>query len=109
MTHSPQEAEVLSQITAVHETSTICEVACVIHNPSDGEHRKLSLLWRPERKIFERICKHGVGHPDPDQYPYWRTLDHNRFTVWDGIHGCDGCCGVWSVVDALRQQTDDDG
>lgn len=36
--------------------------------------------WRGDRHLMERICPHGVGHPDPD--------DINP----DGVHGCDGCC-----------------
>jgi hypothetical protein len=42
----------------------------------------------------ERICEHGVGHPDPDDVGYWagRGYDITR-------HGCDGCC---SPPDALQ-------
>lgn len=36
--------------------------------------------WRDDRKSMERICSHGVGHPDPD------CLNLDR------MHGCDGCC-----------------
>lgn len=36
--------------------------------------------WRADRRIMERLCKHGIGHPDPD------SRDP------DGTHGCDGCC-----------------
>ena len=38
-------------------------------------------LWREDRRIMERICPHGVGHPDPDD-----VLNQDR------VHGCDGCC-----------------
>ena len=34
-----------------------------------------------DRRIMERICPHGVGHPDPDD-----VLNQDR------VHGCDGCC-----------------
>jgi hypothetical protein len=30
---------------------------------------------------MERICPHGVGHPDPDDV-----------FATDTVHGCDGCC-----------------
>jgi hypothetical protein len=40
--------------------------------------------WRTDRKIIERICPHGVGHPDPD--------DPKMMEVYEAIHGCDGCC-----------------
>lgn len=39
--------------------------------------------WRDDRSFMERICPHGVGHPDPDD-------EHA-----DPIHGCDGCCNPY--------------
>lgn len=42
-------------------------------------------LWRKDRAIFEWICPHGVGHPDPLDIRVMAGLD-------DGVHGCDGCC-----------------
>lgn len=54
---------------------------CVIHNPSDHHMREWPTHYRFDRRIMERICPHGIGHPDPD----------DPFTG-RGIHGCDGCC-----------------
>jgi len=62
--------------------------ACVIHNPSEHHMRDWPLIWRNDRGIFERICTHGVGHPDPDQRTYWCIQN----TPWEGVHGCDFCC-----------------
>lgn len=43
--------------------------------------------WRSDRGIMERICRHGVGHPDPDD-PALKGKDG-----WaEAVHGCDGCC-----------------
>ena len=40
--------------------------------------------WRPDWGGFiERICPHGVGHPDPDQ---------PEVDIYVYGHGCDGCC-----------------
>ena len=36
--------------------------------------------WRYDRNFMERICVHGVGHPDPDGADA------------DPLHACDGCC-----------------
>lgn len=36
--------------------------------------------WRYDRSFMERICVHGVGHPDPDD------------SGADLMHACDGCC-----------------
>lgn len=55
---------------------------CPIHNRSDHHMRAYPQHFRWSRGIMERICPHGVGHPDPD--------DPTENTV----HGCDGCCGV---------------
>lgn len=75
-------------LVGVHEQNATCSIACVIHNPSDHHMRHWQLHWRSDRGIFERICAHGVGHPDPDQYPYWDATHQDS----QGVHGCDGCC-----------------
>lgn len=64
-----------------HHADDVCELPCPIHGP--GEHHMVTwpLHWRDDRRIFERICPHGVGHPDPDSTP-----------EGEDIHGCDGCC-----------------
>lgn len=58
---------------------------CTIHNRSDHSMRAFPQHWRWDRGIMERICPHGVGHPDPDEYKL--TL-----SKYEGVHGCDGCC-----------------
>jgi hypothetical protein len=42
---------------------------------------------------MERICSHGVGHPDPDDiaFKFENGLDDAM-----GVHGCDGCCSATS-------------
>lgn len=72
----------------VHSERLCMGRACVIHDPSPHHMRDLPLHWRNDRAIFERICDHGVGHPDPDQYTYWEESGQ----TWQGVHGCDGCC-----------------
>ena len=34
--------------------------------------------------LVENTCEHGIGHPN-------KELTAPKF--FDGIHGCDGCCG----------------
>jgi hypothetical protein len=58
---------------------------CTIHNRSSHSMRSFPQHWRVDRAFMERICPHGVGHPDPDEYKL--TL-----SKWEGVHGCDGCC-----------------
>lgn len=54
---------------------------CTIHKRSDHAMRNFPQSWRGDRNMMERICPHGIGHPDPDELP---TVDRT--------HGCDGCC-----------------
>lgn len=62
---------------------------CVVHNPSNHHMRHWPTHWRDDRRIMERICKHGVGHPDPDMLAFRRDMG---LPDADGVHGCDGCC-----------------
>ena len=69
--------------------------SCVIHRQSDHNMRAFQLRWRTAQVYdikpshFERICPHGIGHPDPDDMGYWRSVGEESM----GVHGCDGCCG----------------
>lgn len=63
---------------------------CCIHNPSDHHMRKWGQNWRADKAIMERICHHGVGHPDPDDAEWRRSTGRRDLST----HGCDGCC-VW--------------
>ena len=69
-----------------------CQFTCVLHNPTEHSMRGLPLIWRSDRGIYERVCPHGIGHPDPDQEEYWRAMRGDEWADAQGIHGCDGCC-----------------
>ncbi len=66
---------------------------CVFHNQSRHYMSDLPLLYRDDRNIFERICEHGIGHPDPDQFEYWEASGN----IGADVHGCDGCCASPNV------------
>jgi hypothetical protein len=38
--------------------------------------------------LMERVCPHGIGHPDPDSMEWL----HRIGVPDDGVHACDGCC-----------------
>lgn len=61
---------------------------CVVHNPSPHHMRGWRLNWRDDTGIMERLCPHGVGHPDPDSVAFHERIGQS----WAGSHGCDGCC-----------------
>lgn len=76
------------ELMNVHKESLCSGKNCVVHNPSDHSMRGFKLNWRDDRGIFERICSHGIGHPDPDDAAYWSSIGQSA----QNIHGCDGCC-----------------
>lgn len=77
------------QVIGVHTPEGCTGRHCVIHNPSDHAMRDFPTHWRSDRMLMERICPHGVGHPDPDDLAYQEARFPQRAP---GVHGCDGCC-----------------
>ena len=65
---------------------------CCVHNPSDHRLKDAPLNWRSDRGLMERICEHGVGHPDPDDIAHKRRMFGDQRASNEAIHGCDGCC-----------------
>lgn len=80
-------------ITNVH-SPTLCEGrGCPVHHPSDHRMKGWPTNFR-EGGMFdikpphtERVCEHGIGHPDPDDIVFWANQGEDI-----SIHGCDGCC-----------------
>lgn len=70
------------QCITVHSLYHCTWGPCPIHYPSQHHMRDWPTHWREDRHIMERICPHGIGHPDPDC----------RNAAMDNVHGCDGCC-----------------
>lgn len=71
----------------IHTKNSCSPGFCAWHNPSDHHMKDWPKIIRMDRQdqLTERICEHGVGHPDPDTLAY---LNND----WSGAHGCDGCC-----------------
>lgn len=65
---------------------------CSIHNPSDHPLKDSPFNWRADRGLLERVCDHGVGHPDPDGLAHLARLKGKEFASVESVHGCDGCC-----------------
>ena len=61
---------------------------CCIHNPSPHHMVDWPMNWRADIQTMERICPCGVGHPDPDDLAYKRSIG----AYAEGVHGCCGCC-----------------
>lgn len=76
------------RLTGVHLASKCAGQPCVIHAPSDHHMVTWPTHWRADRALMERICPHGIGHPDPDHMFHVVSGDRKA----EGVHGCDGCC-----------------
>lgn len=61
---------------------------CPIHRLTDHNMRHFPQHFRMDNGLMERICPHGIGHPDPDALPFFEE----RGIKGMGVHGCDGCC-----------------
>lgn len=76
----------------VHPKDKCAGTTCTIHKRTNHKMREFPQHWREDRNFMERVCTHGVGHPDPDQREFlvgrygWMTA-RGMF-----VHGCDGCC-----------------
>ena len=68
-----------------HRAGDCHGLTCTIHKRSNHSMRSFPQHWRSDRRIMERICPHGIGHPDPDDYKV-------QLSKAEQIHGCDGCC-----------------
>lgn len=77
----------------VHRRTECAGRPCVIHAPSDHHMQDWPTNFRTGGWLdikpphMERMCEHGVGHPDPDDVAFWNSRGVNV-----SIHGCDGCC-----------------
>jgi NTP pyrophosphatase (non-canonical NTP hydrolase) len=80
-------------LRGVHSPNQCEERGCVVHHPSDHNMATWPLNWRHGGMFdikpphFERVCEHGIGHPDPDDVAYWKSQGEDI-----SVHGCDGCC-----------------
>ena len=78
-----------TRLEGIHAKDACAPGWCVVHNPMSTHMDGWRLFWRGDRGIFERICPHGIGHPDPSQFAWWAVIGQG----WMSVHGCDGCCG----------------
>lgn len=93
----------------VHSKAMCSGEPCTIHKPSNHHMVKWKLNWRQDRIMMERICEHGVEHPDPDDAEF----RHKVYGDADTMHRCDGCCvkDKKKIVKTYKQEcvVDDSG
>lgn len=82
----------IADLPATHDPA-LCEGEhCCIHNPSDHPMCDFRQVYRADRNMVERICPHGVGHPDPDHLGWVEREQGKEAAEAEAIHSCDGCC-----------------
>lgn len=73
----------------VHSEKACLGRGCAVHDrPSEHNLKDAPMNWREDRNILERICPHGIGHPDKDSALYLESIGQGH----QNVHGCDGCC-----------------
>ncbi len=92
-------------LVKVHPAGACLGEECVLHKPTEHHMANWPLFWREDTGLFERTCSHGVGHPDPDQFAYWKE---GGVFEWKAVHGCDGCCRppdteMFPIMDSLKR------
>ena len=77
-------------LTNTHNPSLCEDRGCAIHDhPSDHPLNGAPLNWRNTDVILERICEHGMPHPDRDSATFEASVGNH----YKNEHDCDGCCG----------------
>lgn len=80
------------RLLTTHGEGDCAGPSCCVHRPSSHHMLAWPQSWRQDRGLMERVCPHGVGHPDPDDLAFRRSvLGEDAAWGW-GVHGCDGCC-----------------
>ena len=79
-------------LATTHDPSKCAGQPCSIHNRSNHSMRMFPQHWRGDRMLMERICPHGIGHPDPDHLSHTERVHGLEAMLIEAIHGCDGCC-----------------
>jgi hypothetical protein len=87
----PYNAVVMNKGLATHDRHFCAGQICCLHNPM----RQWPVWIRFDKfALAERVCKHSVGHPDPDSLAWLeKNLSEDQYAGL-GIHGCDGCCST---------------
>ena len=83
------------QVMNVHPAGACEGRPCPIHRPSVHHMRDWPTAFRdntPSRTLIERVCDHGVHHPDPDHLRYVAETLGPEAAVIEARHECDGCC-----------------
>lgn len=87
---------------SIHDAPQCAGHPCPFHTPSDHPLKNASINWRSDRHLVERMCDHGVGHPDPDHLAWVRMALGEAASDERGVHGCcwERCCGATPTTES---------
>lgn len=82
----------------VHSPTSCESRGCAVHNhPTNHRLKDAPMNWREDRGILERICEHGVGHPDIDSALYLDSIGAGYQNIhachFEGPYSTKSCCG----------------
>lgn len=87
-----------------HPAAQCAGQVCCVHAPSTHIMSNFPQHWRDDAGKMERVCPHGIGHPDPDELDFVKRTRGFEEMIILSMHGCDGCCTevTMEVIDRLR-------
>ena len=92
--YSEDEGRTVSGAVVVTHNDGHCPLRyCAIHRPSAHHLVGAPLQWREGTGRMERICGHGIAHPDEDFLDWVQARRGLLEAAVAGVHDCDGCCG----------------
>jgi len=80
------------RILNVHRAGDCSGGNCPIHNPSEHYLADAPRHYVGDKQLMERVCEHGVHHPDPDALAHLARVHGAEWAAEIGVHTCDGCC-----------------
>lgn len=86
--------EVLNGTLRTHSSLACAGDFCSVHNPSSHSMVRFPQYWDAQRFQMQRVCPHGIPHPDPDDLAYSALVNGEEFAEFQRDHDCcdEGCC-----------------
>lgn len=66
------------QVIQTHTRGECIGHWCAIHQPMPGPWATWPRFWREDRRILERICPCGIGHPVAEMYTWATATGHGE-------------------------------
>jgi hypothetical protein len=79
---------------AYYHARAVCVPPCPLHAPSEHHMVGWPRSFHVDNGIFERKCRCGHWHPDPDSIEYFRATCGSDIAWGLGIHSCACRCCV---------------